>query len=215
MDRWVANWVEAHRTPWLNDLARFLMRVGQGEAAPIVVVAATLAVAVRWRQWAWGAAVAIAAVGATVVSMVAKAVIGRPRPPLSLAMVVAPGSSMPSSVAVLCAAMGVAAVFGWERPTREGHRRAAIVMTGVVLLFSVAVVYLGAHWTTDVLVGWAVGIAVGAASIPLGRVTAAVLQGWLPGAFSWADRYAAPSTDERPVDADQPASDAVVDAQEA
>ena len=217
MDQWVANWIEAHRTPWLNDLARFLMHVGQSEIAPIVVLAATLLVAVRWRQWAWGAAVAIAAVTATIVAAVAKAVIDRSRPPLSLAMVVAPGSSMPSSVALLCAAMGVAAVFGWERPTPAGRRRAVVVVSAVVLLFGAAVVYLGAHWTSDVLVGWAAGIVVGAVSIPLGRVTAAVVQGWLPGAFAWADRYAAGSTDERPVDVDVDAvgSDAVVDAQEA
>ena len=116
------------------------------------------------------------------------------------------GSALPSSVAVLSAAMAMAAVVGWEQPRPGGRRLAAIVATSVVVLFGAAVIYLGVHWTTDVLVGWTLGALVGLAAVPAGRVLAGWLQRIAPNLFAFFDRYATDSA---------LASDAVVDAEKA
>lgn len=191
MDQAVLQFVTDNRSRVGNDLALLLMHVGQSNVTALLLVATALAVTVRARQWTWGAAVCTAAVGATAVSIVAKAAIERPRPPIEHALVVAPGWSMPSSVGVLSAAMAVAAVWGWDRPTPKGHRTAVIVAASVVVTFGAAVVYLGVHWTSDVLVGWAVGAAIGAASIPVGRWIAERLRQLVPSAFDWVEQFSA------------------------
>lgn len=207
IDERTMRFIVDHRTPVLDDVALVLMHVGQSDISSVVVVLATLAVTVRTRRWSWGIGVCIAAVGALVVAKVGKLLIQRPRPPVADAMVVAHGWSMPSSVAVLCAAMAVAAVVGWTDPQPGGRRRGAIAVTVLALIFGWAVMYLGAHWLTDVLVGWALGALVGLAAVPLGRWVATLLQRWVPGIFRWLDRFGQPVRVGR--------SDAVVDAEQA
>ena len=65
---------------------------------------------------------------------------------------------MPSSHALITSAIVVAVVMAdWW--TSDRLRRAALVV-GVVgcLMVGAAMVYMGAHWVTDVLVGWALGV---------------------------------------------------------
>jgi len=145
MDRAVLLWMVAHRTGWATASARALMALG---TRPVPLAAAGLValvlVAVS-RSWRLGATAAAAAVAAAALSVGAKLVVHPPRPAPALSLVTAHGSAMPSTDAALTAA------------------------AAVVLVVGVALVYLGAHWTTDVLVGWALGAAVGAALAPRGR----------------------------------------------
>ncbi|MCU1499150.1 MAG: hypothetical protein JWM47_3103 [Acidimicrobiales bacterium] len=186
------DFIVEHRSSGLDEVALFLAAVGRSAISTVVVVVATLAAAVRRRQWAWGAAVSLAAIGSVALAAVGKALIERPRPPSSQAILVAHGSSMPSSVALLCAGMATAAVLGWEPPA-HGRRRVALAWVSVVaLVFGAAVVYLGVHWISDVLVGWGLGCAVGAAAVPTGRVASSWLREVAPGLFAAADRFARP-----------------------
>lgn len=206
LDDRVMQLVVDHRTPLLDDLALLLMHVGQSDLTALALILVTLAVTVRTRRWTWGAGVCVAAAGALVVAGIGKALVGRPRPAVADALVVAHGTAMPSSVAVLSAAMAVAAVLGWTDPRPGGRRRGALAVAIVAAIFGWAVIYLGAHWLTDVLVGWVLGAAVGVAAVPVGRAIAEGLQRRIPGAFTWLERYAR--------DAAPAGSDAVVHAEE-
>ena len=101
-----------------------------------------------------------------VVASVLKGFIDRPRPPVPYAQVEALGSSMPSTAAALSTA---ALASLWSlRPLAPPAKRAyagALVCIGLVVDFSV--VYLGAHWFTDVLVGIVLGGAIGLAGLRL------------------------------------------------
>ena len=169
MDQGILTWVVDHRTPWLDHLAFFLKDVGQSPVSVVAVAMATLIATFRTRQWAWGLGMVLAASGAIVASALAKAIVQRPRPPVDDALVVAHGWSMPSSVAMLCAALGVALVAGWDTGGRPHQRSSIAIVVGVAALFGWAVVYLGAHWASDVIVGWALGAAIGAASVAVAR----------------------------------------------
>ncbi len=171
MDEAVLRFIVDHRTPLLDDIALFLMRVGQSKVSFFVVIGLTVWWTLRHRAWAWGVGVSLAAVGAVLLAAVLKAIIERPRPPLESSLTEALGWSMPSSVALLCAAMGVAVVVGWRHRTGRGRALAVAVIGSLLLVFSAAVLYLGAHWATDVLAGWVLGVLVGLASLPFGRLT--------------------------------------------
>jgi undecaprenyl-diphosphatase len=83
---------------------------------------------------------------------------------------------MPSGHAARVAAVSVAVLVGagWSA---SGERRAtALALAWAMVVVNVAIggfmVYLGAHWTTDVLAGWALGGSIGwmlgrLASMPL------------------------------------------------
>ena len=96
-----------------------------------------------------------------------KDVIARPRPPADLTMLAGEGFAFPSTHAAFTSAAATAfvAVTAWR------SRRARAVVTALlgaaVALVGFSMVYLGSHWVSDVLVGWLIGVPLGAG---LGRL---------------------------------------------
>lgn len=153
----VLTWLAGHRTGWATRLSSWLMSASG--SVPVVGGLLVLAAAyvVFRRRWSTAVVVGSAAFGAVVVTGALKALIGRPRPPAELALVTARGFSMPSTDGALTAAAALALllVTGWS--TRNLRRAGAAVLAVAVVFVGVCLVYLGAHWPSDVLAGWAVG----------------------------------------------------------
>jgi len=112
---------------------------------------------------------ALAWIGVGVATVVAieliKGLTARPRPELWPRIVTQGGSSFPSGHAVAAAAFYP--LLAWDL-TRHRPRLlyAAFSLAAVlVLLVSVGRLYLGLHWPTDVLAGWAIGAAESMAAI--------------------------------------------------
>jgi undecaprenyl-diphosphatase len=72
------------------------------------------------------------------------------------------GQSFPSTHASDSAAAAV--IFAWGAP------RLSTLGLALVLLVGISRVYLGVHWPTDVLAGWALGALVGMALITIARL---------------------------------------------
>lgn len=168
VDEAVAQWFAAHRIGFLNDITIWLANVSEllGVLAAVGVI--WVCVAVWFGGWRPMLQVVLVLAAVSVLTGWIKPVVDRPRPPADLALTEIGGSAMPSSHALITSAIVVAVVMAdWWSSARL--RRAALVM-GVVacLLVGAAMVYMGAHWLTDVLVGWALGVGL---TWPLMRVS--------------------------------------------
>lgn len=162
LDTTTMSWVDAHRFPLADQAARAVMAAATDRAAVSVVAIACLASVVVRRRYRLGAGVVLAAVVSMLVAGLLKGVVGRARPPASMALVHAGGLSMPSTDAALTSAVAMALHLGATRSHPRDRKLVAGVLAVGVLAVGLCLVYLGAHWPTDVLAGWILGIAVGA-----------------------------------------------------
>jgi membrane-associated phospholipid phosphatase len=164
LDSQIANFLAEHRMCLLDRAAIATMFVGTNVVALAVVALAGLAIVIWLRNWQLAVGAGLALISSALIAEVLKDLVGRPRPAPSLALVYAPGLSMPSGAAAVTAAIATAIFLGVAWPTSMVRRIAAAVLITSVLWIGWCVLYLGVHWLTDVLAGWLLGGAIGLAA---------------------------------------------------
>ena len=155
-DPGVHTFAVAHRAGWATAILRNVTWLGSGWVLVPVLAAATL-VLLRRRDrqavgWVWAGYL-----GAVALYALAKPLVHRPRPPAADLIGAAGGLSYPSGHATQAiATWGMLALVA--SAGRSSRVRAVVVVAGVVVgLVGVSRIYLGAHWLTDVLAGYALG----------------------------------------------------------
>lgn len=146
--------------PWLEEAVRDVTALGSSPTLVIAVLAVFgfLALAKAWRPAIF---ILAASVGGLIVSSVLKELIDRPRPDLvphgNLIYTASfpSGHSMMSAVVYLTLAALVTRLI--ERKRLKGYALGVAML--LTLLVGVSRVYLGVHWPSDVLAGWAAGAA--------------------------------------------------------
>ncbi len=158
LDPHVTAWVVAHRTGWLTSVMKVITWLGS--AAVIVPLALVVGIffVLRRRRWRPLALLAAAVAGAIGLYDIVKPLVGRPRPPPGIWIGHFSGAAFPSGHAaqsVACYAT-LAFILGARRsaPAKTVLWSAA---TLVALAVGASRIYLGAHWLTDVLGGYALG----------------------------------------------------------
>ncbi|MFW5472034.1 phosphatase PAP2 family protein [Knoellia sp. CPCC 206450] len=161
VDQPVLDWSVAARTPRTERLATDFTDLGGTIGMPVIAVVATVGLALLWRAWTPVVLMLIGAGGSLVMTLTGKDLAGRARPPQSLA--VPPyetSASFPSghtlnATVVLGLTAYLLAI--WLR--RKRWRTGVVVLLGVfVVAMGLSRVYLGHHWLTDVVAGWAIGL---------------------------------------------------------
>jgi undecaprenyl-diphosphatase len=160
LDRRVQAFMVGHRTPWLNALLETWTRLG----STTVLVPVLLAVSVYlvWHRRDLYAVVYLwtALVGAMLLDQVFKHAIGRARPPVAEMLTPTGGYAYPSGHTIqaitIWGILAALAVAGRDRRTRALLLAAAGL---VIALVGVSRIYLGVHWFTDVVGGYALGTA--------------------------------------------------------
>jgi undecaprenyl-diphosphatase len=159
VDNPVTTYVVDHREPWLTTLMRAATWVGSPLMLAVIVVVTGLAWMVAQRRWGVFLFLGIVLGGAVVLSAVVAGLVSRERPPSSVWLVAASGSSFPSGHATQVTAVLGAMAYLHGAVVRAWPRRVAI-WVGALLLVPLAGfsrTYLGVNWSTDVLGGHALG----------------------------------------------------------
>ena len=146
--------------PWLEEAVRDITALG---STPILVIAVLAVVGFLALAKAWRPAIFTLAAcgGGLILSSLLKGVIDRPRPDLVPHGNIVFTASFPSGHSMLSAIVyfTLAALITRliERKRLKGYAL-GVAMT-LTLLVGVSRVYLGVHWPSDVLAGWAAGAA--------------------------------------------------------
>lgn len=159
----IAEWIVPRRTPDLTRAVEVVTRIG--DTISLVALGTVVGLAWRWRRGDWsGLAVLVGAyLGATSVYSTVKPIVGRVRPSAQLAVQQVPDLSFPSGHTMGSAAVYVTLAFLVVMMRPRGWSRSAILggIGVLVVLIAASRVYLGVHWTTDVVVGLLAGVAWG------------------------------------------------------
>lgn len=182
-DRPLTETAVAHRTPRLNDLALAASRCGSWKVVyPAAIVIALVA---AWRSRPLAGVIVVVVAARPAVEWLLKDVVGRPRP-AGARLVAGTGFAYPSGHVLAAVATwgflpAVVALYAHRHAFRIIARAAALAL---ILAVAWSRVWLGVHWTSDVVGSLAIGYLV---------ITLAEL---------WLDRRSPDATNVPPAGAD-------------
>jgi undecaprenyl-diphosphatase len=145
---------------WLGEIGRDLTALG-GVAVLTLVSVAVLGYLLLERKPRAAAFVAVAVAGALLLSTTLKGLFDRPRPDLVPHLSYVSTSSFPSGHSMLSAAvyLTLGALLARQEQSLALKAYFLIVALSLTLLVGLSRVYVGVHWPTDVVGGWAAGSA--------------------------------------------------------
>jgi undecaprenyl-diphosphatase len=132
----------------------------------------------NWQMIAWGSflatvllilakkrryliAMLLSNISALIFIELAKYLVGRARPPVENALIIAPGFAFPSGHSYFAVVFYGLTTYFWVRHFH--HRWAEIIMfvlgSTFIFLLAISRIYLGVHWFTDVLAGLSLSVA--------------------------------------------------------
>ncbi|RDE07179.1 phosphatase PAP2 family protein [Sphingomonas aracearum] len=143
---------------WLHWAMLDITALGSSTVLTLVVLAA-VGLLLAERLWLTAALVAAGTISGSWIVTLVKGHVARARPDLIDRLTEASGMSFPSGHATNSAIiyLTVAALLTQTTPGR--HVRAYIFVLAVLLvgLIGISRIYLGVHWTSDVMAGWSFG----------------------------------------------------------
>jgi membrane-associated phospholipid phosphatase len=154
-----AEWTAEH--PFLVDVGVGVSLLGSWPVrfAMIAALAAFL-VAREHRRGAWF--VLLVAVSGTLLNLLVKALVDRPRPSVPDPVATAQGLSFPSGhamAAAICYALVACALLFSGTVEVRARRTLLVLAVAIPLAVGTARVLLGVHYVSDVVGGWALGLA--------------------------------------------------------
>lgn len=149
------------RTPLTAQLATDFTDLGGRVGMPVIAIVVAVAIAWAWRRWTPLLLMAIASAGSLLMTVTGKELTARDRPPQALAVPpfeVSP--SFPSGHTLnATVVLGLTAYLLVVWSNHKRWRVLSIATLGIlVVAMGLSRVFLGHHWLTDVVAGWAIGL---------------------------------------------------------
>ena len=145
---------------WLEEAARDITALG-GVAVLVIVTLSSAAYMLMTRRPRMALLLVGSVVGAEILNSVLKVGFARPRPELVAHQALVFTASFPSGHSVMSAATYL--TLGALLAQIQSRHREKVFLLGLAITLTLLVglsrVYLGVHWPTDVLAGWALGAA--------------------------------------------------------
>jgi Membrane-associated phospholipid phosphatase len=160
IDQHITDWFAGRRTTtWSHVMGRVTWL---GSSVVVIPITVLTTIGLGWaHRGRLAAFVVVTVTGAALVNSLAKDFVGRNRPPAAVRLQHPHASSFPSGHSTQAAATYVALGIVILVLTRSRVTRVIswTLLIGIVIAVGVSRVYLGVHWTTDVIAGWIVGTA--------------------------------------------------------
>ena len=156
----VLNIAASYRTPKLNQLMYLITTLGSGG----VIFAGTGALATYFylnNRWRHSVSIVASVIFGEFFYRLLKYAVERSRPPLSLSLIYANGYSFPSGHAFMATVFyGLVGYFVYRRTKTKLAKITVLVLFSFLIgIIGYSRIYLGVHWPTDVLAGFASGAA--------------------------------------------------------
>ena len=161
LDERVLTLAVSWRSPGLDTAVTHLTDLGGPVGMPILALVATVIMTIAWRSRTPVILVVIAAIGSLAMTTAGKDLVGRSRPPLSLAVPPYETSpSFPSGHTLNAVVLIGIVVYLVLRRLEHRRSRTAVIVAGMAFAVAISLsrVYLGHHWLTDVIAGWLLGL---------------------------------------------------------
>jgi membrane-associated phospholipid phosphatase len=157
IDEAIARWIAEHRTDWLTDVCELLQAAGLSAAFMATMALIGVGFIAVHGTWHTVPQILVATITTGIMTRPLKGWIDRPRPSGDLTITTLYEPAMPSSHALLTASVVTAIVLApWWTSTTWRRVTAALGIFGCVVV-AAAMMYLGGHWLSDILVGWVLG----------------------------------------------------------
>jgi undecaprenyl-diphosphatase len=143
---------------WFEEMMRDFTAMGSTGVLAIVVLAAAAFLSITGKRHA-ALFVLASAIGGVLISQTMKWAYGRPRPELVPHGAEVYTASFPSGHSMMAAIvyLTLGALLARTQADRAVKTYILSVAVAVALLVGISRVYLGVHWPTDVVAGWALG----------------------------------------------------------
>jgi membrane-associated phospholipid phosphatase len=157
LDAPIVSYLAVHRIGWLTVTMQGITQLGGGLFVAFLVIAGGLILRHWSASWRSMLLLAAAVTGSKTLELVIKFAIGRSRPPIQWMAIPATGWAFPSGHTTQATALfgALAYLVAGRLSDWEDKVRVWTLAAGAVFLVGISHVYLGVHWPTDVIGGWA------------------------------------------------------------
>lgn len=143
---------------WVEEAMRDVTAMGSTAVVGFITLSAAAYLIIR-RNYQTALLLLVAVFGAYLLSHILKSTFGRPRPDLVPRATAVFNPSYPSGHSMLAAVVYL--TLGALLARQEAQRRLKLFIMGLAIFTAAAIgisrIYLGVHWPTDVVAGWAAG----------------------------------------------------------
>ncbi len=162
---------------WVQECARDITALGGFTVLTLVSILA-IAILVMKKRRLQASIFAVTVLAGQALAEVIKAIAARPRPDIVTRFDIVYSSSFPSGHSTMAPVvyLTLAVILAAGEPRRDVRVLVFACAVALTLAVGVSRVYLGVHWPTDVLAGWALGGAIALVAMTALRLTARKLR---------------------------------------